>query len=210
MALPPGVPNLLDSSIAFLNPTEILTSDLVSDYGSGATPLWGLFLSGAPIVVADTVLDFGYQQAWSISDYPVERGGFESYDKVNSPFRVRLQFVSGGSEANRQALLDSIAAIGDQLTLFTAVTPTAIYPSVNVEHYEYRRTSKNGLGLLIVDVSLLEIRQGTAGNFQNTASPSGFQAAPVGNVQAPEVPADQLPNVTIRPPPGGFPPVGVQ
>lgn len=206
MALPPGVPNLLNASIAFLNPTDILTSDNVTNYGVGTTPLWGLFLGGTPIVIADTVVDFGYQQAWSISDYPVERGGFESYDKVNSPFRVRIQFVSGGSEANRQALLDSIAAIGDQLTLFTAVTPEAIYPSVNVEHYEYRRTSKNGLGLMIVDVSLIEIRQGQVGNFQNTASPSGFQAAPVGNVQSPETTTV----ITVRPPPGGFPSQQVQ
>lgn len=184
MSLPPGVPNLLDSGVSFLNPTDILTSDTVTDYGFGAAPQWGLFLNGAPIVIADTVVDFGYQQAWSISDYPVEQGGFESYDKVNSPFRVRIQFVSGGNEANRQALLDSIAAIGDQLTLFYAVTPEAIYPSVNVEHYEYRRTSHNGLGLMIVDVSLLEIREEQSGNFQNTASPSGFQAAPVGNIQS--------------------------
>jgi hypothetical protein len=185
MALPPGVPNLLNAGVSFLNPIEILTADIVTNYGFGTSPQWGLFLNGVPIVIADTVVDFGYQQAWTVADYPVERGGFESYDKVNSPFRVRIQFVSGGSEANRQALLDSIAAIGDQLTLFYAVTPEAIYPSVNVEHYEYRRTSKNGLGLMIVDVSLLEIRESQAGNFQNTASPSGFKAAPAGNIQAP-------------------------
>ena len=43
--------------------------------------------------------------------------------------------------------------------LFTAVTPTKVYPSLNVESYTYHRTSRQGLGLLIVDMELLEIRE---------------------------------------------------
>lgn len=191
MALPAGVPSLLDTAVTFLSVVDTLTEDTFTGYGPGQPPLWGIYDGAFPVVVADTVTDFGYQQDWTIADYPVERGGFESYDKVNSPFRIRIQFVSGGSEANRQALLDSIAAIGDLLTLFTVITPTAVYTSMNVEHYSYRRTSRNGLGLLIVDVHLLEIREEGAQNFQNTRSPSGFLAAPVGNIQSPQI-ASQL------------------
>lgn len=184
MALPAGVPNLLDPGIVFLNPIDIMVVDTVLGYGLGALPQWGVFLDGAPVVLADTVTDFGYQQTWTISDYPVERGGFESYDKVNTPFRIRIQFVSGGSEANREALLDSIAAIGDTLDKFDVLTPEAIYTSVNLEHYDYRRTSRNGLGLMIVDTSFIEIREAQANDFQNTISPSGFKASPVGNIQS--------------------------
>jgi hypothetical protein len=206
MALPPGVPNLLDPAITFLNVANVLAGDTFIGYGPGEPPLWGIYEGATPVVIADTVTDFGYQQDWTVADYPVERGGFESYDKVNSPFRIRIQFVAGGSEANRQALLDSIAAIGDPLTLYTAVTPTAVYPSLNVEHYDYRRTSRNGLGLLIVDVHFLEIREDGVNNFQNVASPSAFQPALVGNIQSPEV----TPNgtggsgtITIKPGTGG-------
>lgn len=187
MALPAGIPNLLDPAVAFLSVVDVLTGDSFTGYGAGQPPLWGLFDGANPVVIADTVTDFSYQQDWVIADYPVERGGFESYDKVNSPFRARIQFASGGSEANRQALLDSIQAIGDPLTLYTAVTPTAVYPSMNVEHFSYRRTSRNGLGLLIVDVHLLEIREDGVNSFQNTRSPSGFLAAPTGNIQSPAV-----------------------
>jgi hypothetical protein len=186
MANPPGVPVLLDAAVSFLFPTDILAADLFIGYGFGAPPQWGIFLNGAPVVIADTVTDFGYQQDWVIADYPVERGGFESYDKVNSPYRIRLQFVSGGNEANRQALLDSITAIGDTLTRYDVLTPEAVYTSVNVEHYSYRRTARNGLGLMIVDVHLLEIREDQGNDFQNTASPSGFKPTPVGNIQSTE------------------------
>lgn len=170
----------------FLDVTSILSADTFLDYGQGSPPQWGIFLNGAPVVIADTVTSFGYKQAWAIADYPVERGGFESYDKVNTPFQIQIQFVSGGSEEKRQALLDSIAAIGDQLTLYDVLTPEAVYIGVNVESYDYRRTATNGLGLMIVDVGLLEIREEGTTDFKNTKSPSGFLPSPTGNIQSPQ------------------------
>lgn len=183
--LPDGVPALLgDFANSFLSVTALLVTDTYTDYGSGAAPLWGVFLNGVPVVVADTVTRMEYKQDWAIADYPVERGGFESYDKVNTPFAVRMQFASGGSEAKRQALLDSIVAIGDTLTLFDVVTPEAIYIGVNIQRYDYRRTSNNGLGLMLVDVTFLEIREEGTTDFKNAKSPSGFAAAEAGNVQS--------------------------
>jgi hypothetical protein len=190
VALPSGVPNLLgDATGLFLGPDALLSGDTVFGYGAGSPPQWGIFFNGQPVVLADTVTTFSYKQDWAISDYPVERGGFESYDKVNTPFGIQIQFVSGGSEAKRQALLDSIAAIGDPLTLYDVLTPEAVYVGVNVDRYDYRRTSNNGLGLMIVDVHLIEIREDGVTDFKNTKSPSGFQASPTGNIQSPEVSA---------------------
>jgi hypothetical protein len=181
--LPDGVPNLFGNGASFFSAAPVaLIADAFIGY-SGAPPLWGIYLDGAPVVIADTVTELDYRQEWSVADYPVERGGFESYDKVNTPFRIRIQFASGGSVANRESLLDSIAAIGDPLTLYDVVTPEAVYTSVNVERYDYRRSATNGLGLMIVNVDVLEIREDPGQNFQNTASPSGFAAAPAGNVQ---------------------------
>jgi hypothetical protein len=186
MALPFGVPILFGNGASFFSSAAItiLTSDTLLGYGAGAPPLWGIYQNGAPVVIADTVTELDYRQEWSVADYPVERGGFESYDKVNTPFRIRIRFASGGSVANREALLASIAAIGDTLDLFDVVTPEAVYTSVNVERYDYRRSATNGLGLMIVDIDVLEIREDPGQNFQNTVSPSGFAAAPTSSVQS--------------------------
>jgi hypothetical protein len=187
MALPSGVPPLLNAAdiAAFPVAVVLLVADTFIDYGLGQPPLWGVFLNGLPVVTADTVTSFDYRQDWAVSDYPVERGGFESYDKVNQPFRTRIQFASGGSQANRQVLIDSIAAIGDALTLFDVVTPEEVYIGVNVDHYDYRRTASNGVGLVVVDVEFLEIREdGVTNTFQNAQVPSGFAPAPTGNVQS--------------------------
>lgn len=188
MANPPGVPILLDPQIIFPLITDLILSDNLIGYGAGQPPQWGIFENGLPVVLADTVTSFGYKQDWAVADYPVERGGFESYDKVNTPFRIHIQFVSGGSLANREALLASIAAIGDTLTLYDVLTPEAVYIGVNVEHYDYRRASNNGLGLMIVDVGLLEIREEGVTDFKNTKSPSGYLATPTGNIQSPALP----------------------
>lgn len=183
--LPPGIPPLLgDAAALFLSPTGVMVADTFIGYGAGEPPLWGVFLGGVPVVMAETVTEMGYKQDWAIADYPVERGGFESYDKVNTPFLVHMQFVSGGTEERRQALLDSIAAIGDTLTLFDVVTPEAVYSGVNIQSYNYRRATKNGVGLMIVNVVFLEIREEGTTDFKNTKSPSGYAASQAGNVQS--------------------------
>lgn len=185
MPLPPGVPNLLNGvNVAFVAVENLLAADSLIGYGLGAPPAWGLFEGGQPVIIADTVTSFGYQQDWAIADYPVERGGFESYDKVNTPYRIHVQFVSGGSVAKREALLSSISRIGDLLTLYDVLTPEEVYVGVNVEGYRYKRTAANGLGLMIVEVQLLEIRQEGITDYKNTKAPSGYAASPSGNVQA--------------------------
>lgn len=183
--LPAGIPPLLgDVAGLFADQVAALAADTFVGYGAGEPPMWGVFLGGAPVVLAETVTEMGYKQDWAIADYPVERGGFESYDKVNTPFAVHMQFVSGGTEQNRQALLDSIAAIGDSLTLFDVVTPEAVYVGVNVQSYNYRRATRNGMGLMIVNVVFIEIREEGSTDFKNAKSPSGYAASQAGNVQA--------------------------
>lgn len=183
--MPPGVPPLpFGVQSLFLAPIQFMSMDTYIGYGAGSPTMWGIFKGGMPVVVADTVVAMGFKQDWAIAEYPVERGGFESYDKVNTPYAARMQFASGGSVEKRRALLESIAAIADTLERFDVVTPEAIYTSVNVQHYDYRRTSRNGLGLMVVDVWVVEIRESNTGNFKSTKSPSGYAPSESGTVQA--------------------------
>lgn len=151
--------------------------------GSIFSSTWGIYSGGSPIIVADTVTGFDYKQEWSLSDFPVERGAFETYDKVQLPFDVRVRFVAGDTLANRSALLGSLAAIAGTTQLFDAVTPEATYTNVNITHYDYRRSARRGLGLLEVDVWCLEVRQGAMTIGTSTASPSASAQQNGGSVQ---------------------------
>lgn len=172
-------------------------------FGSIGTQ-WGIFRQGRPVVTCDNVAAFDHKADWAISDYPVEGGQFESYNKVTIPYDVRLVFTAGGSEANRTALLNSLRRIVGDLNFYDAVSPEAVYTPVNLVHLDYRRTAQNGLGLLVVSVWCRQVRQvassqtGAAGGADasgtNTpsatggvgdpASPSGAGQANGGAVQA--------------------------
>lgn len=177
----PGVPPL--TSYAPLETITLLVSDALTFLSGLFGPPWGIFLGGVSIIDADSVVTLDYRQDWTVSDYPVEQGAFETYDKVETPFDVRVRFSSGGSEANRFALLQSIADIADSITLLDIVTPEQVYPSVTIYHYDYRRTSQNGVGLIQVDVWCKEVRVTTTTQFSNTQNPQSDNPQGGGNVQ---------------------------
>ena len=188
----PGVPPLIGGVSIQLPP--LLTADTILGYGANAAQQWGVFLGGAPVIVFDTFVSIDYRQGWSTSDYPIEQGGFESYNKVQIPFDVRVKFAAGGSEENRAALLASVAAIAGDLKLYSVVTPEKVYTSVNVQHYDYHRTSTNGVGMITIEMWLLEIR--TTVSEASTTS-SGTPAADQTTSQ--DGTMTQTKNITITP-----------
>jgi hypothetical protein len=172
--LVPGVPALASY---IPNAIVLLEGDAV-ELNFGGPQLWGLYLDGVPVVTADTVTSFDFKEEWAISDYPVETDSstnsgqaFYSYDKVQNPYTVRIRFVAGGTAAARVALLSSIASIANTLNLYDAVTPEAIYPNVNVTHYDYARTATSGLGIMIIDVWAEQVRTNTT-TASNSLAPS--------------------------------------
>jgi hypothetical protein len=181
MANVPNVPGVPPLSSFATSTISLLAADAVTLLGGLLAPQWGIFLSGVPVIVADSVVALDFKQEWTISNYPVEMGAFESYDKVQTPFEARVRFSAGGSAANRQALLNSIAAIAGDLNLYDVVTPEVIYQSVNVGHYDYHREAARGLGLMVVDVWLIQVRVSATQTF--TQSPSSSNPQAVGQVQ---------------------------
>jgi len=155
----PGVPNIArDPNAAAAVAQQYMTADTVGSSGHSNSVKWGVFLSGKQVVFPETFLGIDFREGWAIADYPVENGAFESYDKVDLPFDVRVRFASGGSESNRQKLLKEVHDIAGDLKFYDVVTPEIIYQNCNVQHYDYRRTARNGVGLIIIELWLLEVR----------------------------------------------------
>jgi hypothetical protein len=181
----PGLPPLLRTAEAAAEQIFLLQEDTLTDFGLSLAPTWGVYdLFGAPVVVADTVTALDFHREWAIADYPIERGGFESYDKVDVPFVARVRFAAGGSAENRAALLNSVSAIAGDLNLYDIATPEKIYTSVNVQRYDFSRTAHDGVGLLQIDLWLLEVRVTAGASDGNAQSPSGDATVNGGNVQA--------------------------
>lgn len=188
--LAPGVPAIPRDPLAVAAAISLLTVDAVINQFLSNQTTWGIFLNGVPVVQADNVTSMEFKQDWTISNYLVEQGGFQSYDKVNLPFEARLRFTTGGSIAHRANFLDSIAAIAGTLNLYDVVTPEELYTSVNIMRYDYDRKAFKGLGLFAIDVWLMEIRVTAATQFQSVKAAPSASPQNVGQVQ-PQTPTQQ-------------------
>ncbi len=181
----PDVPNVLGvPQLNFRSGVEAAYALLTGDSGispSGAAQ-WGIFKNGRPAVTAESVFSFEYRNESSISDFPVERGAFESYNKVASPYDARIRFIAGSME-QRQSLLEVVERISGDLELYDAVTPEKTFTNVNVVHYDFRRSAASGLGLLAVDVWVREVRLTQSQESAPTAAPSGASPINGGTVQ---------------------------
>lgn len=190
----PPLPRLPGFILAVIQP---LFSDVLGGFGNVVTPQWGIFKDGDPIVIAESVQRVEYRQDWDLVEYPLEQGAFESYNKVNTPFSAKVRFATGGNESDRQLLLQSIENIAGDLNLYDVVTPERIYTSTNINHYDYSRTSANGLGLLQIDVWVSEVRLNATAQFSNTQSDSSTSTVNDGTVQTgtpTSLQEDQLPD----------------
>lgn len=183
-----GVPALPLANIA-QQALQLMQYDTFEFFTSSQVSVWGIYRNGVPVISADTITDFTWRKEWVIADYHVERGAFESYDKVELPHETRIRFAAGGTRANREKLLRAINLIAPDLNLYDIVTPEITYVNCNVATPSYQRQPNRGNGLLQVDVVFREIRQTVAeagsGSIlpPSAALPSGASPQNGGTVQ---------------------------
>jgi hypothetical protein len=144
-----------------------------------------------PVVVPDSFLSFNWRNEYSVSDYPVQRGAFMSYNKVANPFETALRLSKGGTLQQRKAFLESLDAIAGTLDLYDILTPEKTYIGVNVLRCEIARQGAKGAYFFAeVDVYFREIRQvesqytTTSADTANAQSPSALPVQNVGTVPA--------------------------
>lgn len=166
---PPGVPILADSG-------PEVQADIAQQ--------WGLYdQGGLPAIIADNVQSLEVALEAQISDFPVENGGFASYNKVIRPFDVRIAMTKGGSVEDRQAFVQQVQDAWQSLELFNVVTPEVVYLDVNVVGVRRLVESDRGVGLMMLDVSLRKVRQTGRLAFTSTAQPASAGVSNNGAVQ---------------------------
>lgn len=179
----PGVPPVIFAP-GFSDVVSLLTQDALSLLAGVASLPWGIYLGPIPVVLADTVIAFEYRQAFEISNFPVEGGQFQSYNKVYRPFDVRFRFTAGGDLINRQKLLDSIGAIVGDTNLYNVVTADAVYLNVNLTGSSYQQSANNGIGLIAVDVMAEQVKAASSALLSNVLNPSSAAQVNGGTVQS--------------------------
>lgn len=105
---------------------------------------------------------FEFVKETRISGFPVEQGGFASYNKVELPANPVVTLALAGSEIDRAAFLNAIDAACISTELYIVVTPEVNYVNYSIGRYNYVRRAERGATLLIVEISLEEIREVSA------------------------------------------------
>jgi hypothetical protein len=182
----PGVPNIPRLISSVIPPVALAAAGTVlAILGSAlqSPTRWGIFDStGKPLINTSgiSLLSSGpvlstfsvdYSKELRVSDFPVEKGGFASYNKVELPGAPAVTLCLSGSAANRKAFLNAVDAAAKSTNLYSVVTPEVTYINHTIERYNYQRRSSHGATLLSVDIFLKEVRQVSAQYTTASTSP---------------------------------------
>jgi hypothetical protein len=183
-----GAPTLLSGATAPAAPRA--AADAARTGGTKAVE-WGIFLNGVKALAPDSIVAVDYQREWSLMDYQVEKGAFETYNKVARPFDVRLRVTKGGSEADRTAFLAQAEAISASLDLYDVVTPERTFLSVSISKVGFGRTARDGRTLLKMEFDLRQVRVTAVAAFTQVANPASASPVNTGTVQPVATPTPQ-------------------
>jgi len=178
-----GLPNLLNNPLGTVNAVSLLVADAALIYSLFNKPQWGVYLNGSPAIIPDSIVGVEYKHDWRNATAPQGQGAFADYNKVQTPFEARVTMTKGGPIEERQAFLTACEAAAGSLDLYTIVTPEISYQSANITHYDYRRTSHNGVTMLTVDLWLEEVRVTGTVAYANTQQASWAGQVSDGTVQ---------------------------
>lgn len=140
-----------------------------------------------------------FSKETKVSDFPIQRGGFASYNKVEMPATPTVTLTFSGSESERSAFLATIDAACKSTVAHDVVTPEITYRGYQLERYTYQRRNTQGATLLRVDIGLKEVREVSAAYAKVTPKdPSAAEQKDAGKVQGKE-PRKSILNKVLTP-----------
>jgi len=165
-----GLPNVSPSILGGVPDVTPGTTPTVPSSGPQVTPRYGIYNGGTEALTGyNSVIGAGYAVDEQVPTYPIENGGFESYNKVAQPFQAKIQYTIYLSAL--PAFIAQCEAMRQDTNLYSFLTPFYTWQNVNVVHYDWRLQNKRATSMLIVEVFGNEIRPHVTTNI-----PAGSQS----------------------------------
>ena len=153
----PGTPAVVRDPLAAV---VTIAAPAIQSFLSLFSQTWGVFdENGVQVLEPDSFLGIEFINAYNISSYPVEKGSFANYNKVNNPFYATVKLGKGGTVESQSAFLDAVKELAKSLDLYTIVTPQDTYSNVNLEQFDYYRETRDGAGVIVANCRFIEIRE---------------------------------------------------
>lgn len=162
MALPPGVPALLNGFNSFVG-TIIEVGSVINQlfelFGDTQSS-WGIYEKDLKTIALefDGFVEFGVDNSSQIAGYRIEEGQFGSYNKVDSPYEIVLTGIKTGTINEIDAFLRKLDLISNDIKLYSLVTKGQIYNNANMLRYSYRRSPEAGFNILYITMVFVQIQ----------------------------------------------------
>lgn len=204
----PGVPNIPRDPLGAITSIGAIVGNINAraQIGEPVEAVYGIFdEDGNAVIVPDTIQAFAFQSDYSLSNFPIEQGGFNTYNKVQNPFQNRVLVVKGGNDSDRAEFLATVEGVLASTQLYSIVTPETTYVGVNMVGMSLSRTNRDGANMLIIDLQFIEVRLAPAAQYneesssaepisdEQTDSAQAASAESNGQVQGETTPIEDLP-----------------
>lgn len=89
----------------------------------------------------------------------IEEGSFFSYNKTTEPIEINATISFSGTNTFLQSVLDRLNNLKNAVTTFSIKTPVYEYQNMNLQNYDYDFRREDGLGVLYIKTTFIEIRE---------------------------------------------------
>ena len=189
-----GLPSLPQSILNGIQTAQLDAITLSQLIAPLPPPVYGIFPNAggaSPLTGYSSVVGFQFQTDAKTPAYPIEQGGFASYNKVQLPFGAKLEYSVSGGAQNIGQFTNALETLRlDATNLYTVVMPEFSWQNATVIHWDIRRIGSvnggrgSGISLVVFDVWLNEVRQASAGQFTSTGNQASATATQTPDGQA--------------------------
>ena len=106
-----------------------------------------------------SIFDLSIRCGGSVVSSPIEQGSFFSYNKTTEPMEINDTISFSGTDTFLQSVLNKLDTLKNSVTLFSIQTPMYEYQNMNLQNYDYALRREDGLGVLYINATFIEIRE---------------------------------------------------
>lgn len=109
----------------------------------------------------DSCISLDLKTDGEVVSTPIEEGSFMTYNKAVGPDEIDVTLAIQGETNQLQAAIEKLKKLQQQPRKLTFVAPMFSWGNMSIETYSFSLKLENGIGVLYVDLVLVEIREVT-------------------------------------------------
>lgn len=167
----------------------------------GGLPPYGISDSSNNTVIdPDSVVEFEINAGSTLNTHPVEKGGFEAFNRVQEPISIRMLMACQGKQMPRSTFLSTLQSLKEGTQIVTISTPDTTYPNMTLQGFGYKKTSDRGAVTIWADTQWTEERSSNVTvSAPPTSQPQGASTTNLGSLQPGDLAPQQQASISNPP-----------